>query len=280
MFGRDHGVDRPPFASPEEALRWFEWRRQARMLPVLALGGSLFLWSGVLSLLNRMNTGQDPGSTMLAGSSGLVAAAFVNALGITAALFGAYCFFQNQRLQTGPQKTFFFIRPVSTQTLATARLVVALRSTVVSMVPLVLACAVAVTFAARSEFPTGLATVVERGTGLGGVGIAVLLFCGLLEPFWTLICGIGTLILFGGCAYLFYMARQRDLVEKRNLLIAVAALPLLVVGFATLISWDCYMNGGALRFWPPVNGGMLALAVLPLASLATVPLFMHHARHR
>ena len=312
MFARDRGIDRPPFASPEEAMRWFEWRRQARMLPVLVLGGSLFLWSVALALLDRANVGQSSGSTMLAASGGLVATTFSNALVITAALFGAYCLFQNQRLQTGPQKTFLFVRPVSTKTLATARVVVALRSAVVSMVPLVLACAVAVMLAARSEDPAVVQNyMVHRLLGghavtLGGIDIAVLLLLGMLaavwclqwvgnvvaflalfwigsaclwvlsgfdytrlEPFWTPMLGIGTLMLFAGCGYLFYLAHQRDLVERSRLLIALAALPLLLVGLSTLMSWEGY-----------VNSGMLAFAVLPLAPLATVPLFMHYARHR
>ena len=326
MFARDRGVDRPPFASPEEAMRWFEWRRQGRMLPVLVLGGSLFLGSVALTLLDRANVGQSPESTMLVAYSGLVATAFSNALGIAAALFGAYCFFQNQRLQTGPQKTFLFVRPVSTKTLATARVVVVLRSVVVSMAPLVLACAVAVLLAARSEDPAGLPAVVENymahrllgghAVTLGGIGVAVLLLFGMLaavwclqwvgnvaafvallgigsaclwvvcgfdytrlEPFWPPILGIGTLMLFAGCAYLFYMAHQRDLVERSGLLMALAALPLLAVGFSTLMGWESFVNGGPF-FGVPMDSGLLAFAVLPLAPLATVPLFMHFARHR
>ena len=320
MFARDTGVDRPPFASPEEAMRWFEWRRQAQVLPVLVLGGSLFLGSGALMLLDRMNAGEPTGRTLLAGvSGGLVAAEFLNALWITAGLFGAYCFFQNQRLQTGLQKTFLFIRPVSTKTLATARIVVALRSAVVSLVPLVLACAVAVMFAARSEDTSGLPAVVERNMGLGGIGIAVLLLSGMLAAVWCLqwfgnvaalvtllgvgsavlwvvsgfdalrmesylapMLGLGTLLLFAGCAYLFYMAHRRDLVAGGKLLMALGALPVLAVGFSALMGWETFVNGGRL-FWAPMDSGplgLLAFAVLPVAPLATVPLFMHWARHR
>ena len=61
---------------------------------------------------------------------------------------------------------------------------------------------------------------------------------------------------------------------------ASRSLPLLVVGFTTLVSWEGHVNGGALRLWAPVTSGIPALAVLPLAPLATVPLFMHFARNR
>ena len=297
-------------------MRWFEWRRQARMLPVLVLGGSLFLGSIPLTFVEP-GIGQSSWSTTLAVSSGLVSVAFLNALGITAALFGAYCFFQNHRLQTGPQKTFLFIRPVSTKTLATARVVVALRSSVVSLVPLVLAYVVTVLFMARLEDSTGVPALIERYTGLGGIGVGALLLCGALAAVWCLqwfgnvaaflsllgvgsavlwvlsgfddtrlepmsppVLWIGTFMLFAGCAYLFFAAFRRDLVEKSSLLLTLAALPFLFVGFSTLLSLDGYGDGGFLRIWAPIRSRLLAFAVLPLAPLATVPLFMHLARHR
>ena len=315
-LARHRDVDRPPFASPEEAMRWFEWRRQARMLPVLVLAGSLFLGSVVLTVVGP-GFGQSSWSTTLAFASGPVSVAFLNALGITAALFGAYCFFQNHRLQTGPQKTFLFIRPVSTKTLATARVVVALRSSVASLVPLVLAYVVTVLLMARLEDSTGMPAVIESSTGLGGLGVAAVLLCGALAAVWCLqwfgnvaaflsLLGvgsavlwvmsgfddtrlvpvsppalwIGTFMLFAGCAYLFFAAFRRDLVEKRGLLIALAALPFLFIGFSTLLSLDGYADGGFLRIWAPIRSRLLAFAVLPLAPLATVPLFMHLARHR
>ena len=317
-LARHRDVDRPPFASPEEAMRWFEWRRQARMLPVLVLAGSLFLGSVVLTLAGP-SIGQSAWSMTLAVSGGLVSVAFLNTLGITAALFGAYCFFQNHRLQTGPQQTFLFIRPVSTKTLATARVVVALRSSVVSLVPLVLAYVVTVLFVARVDDSTGMPAVIESSTGLGGLGVATVLLCGALAAVWCLqwfgnvaaflsllgvgsavlwvisgfddtrlrldpasspVLWIGTFLLFAGCAYLFFAAFRRDLVEKRILVIALAALPFLFIGFSTLLSLDGYSDGGYLRIWAPIRSRLLAFAVLPLAPLATVPLFMHLARHR
>ena len=338
-LARHRDVDRPPFATPEEAMRWFEWRRQARMLPVLVLGGSLFLGSVALTVLGP-GIGQTSWNMALAISGGWFAVTFLNALGITAALFGAYCFFQNHRLKTGPQKTLLFIRPVSTKTLATARVVVALRSSGVSLAPLVLAYVVTVLFVARVEDSTGVPAVIESSTGLGGIGVAAVLLCGALAAVWCLqwfgnvaaflsllgvggavlwvISGfddtrlrldpvsppalwIGTFILFAGCAYLFYAAFRRDLVEKRSLLIALAALPFLFVGFSTLLSLDGFGDGGFLRIWAPIRSRLLArgprteggraardrrfrrgsvFAVLPLAPLATVPLFMHLARHR
>ncbi len=290
-LARHRDVDRPPFASPEEAMRWFEWRRQARMLPVLVLGGSLFLGSVALTVAGP-GIGPSAWSTTLVFASGRISVAFLNALGITAALFGAYCFFQNHRLQTGPQKTFLFIRPVSTKTLATARVVVALRSSVASLVPFVLAYVVTVLLMARVEDSTGVPAVIESSTGLGGIGVAAVLLCGALAAVWCLqwfgnvaaflsllgagtallwvISGlddtrlrldpvsppalwIGTFLLFAGCAYLFYAAFRRDLVETRILLIALAALPFLLIGFSTLLSLDGYADGGFLRIWAPIR---------------------------
>ncbi len=54
IFARDRGVDCPPFTSPEEAMRWFEWRRQSRMLPVLVCGVSIFFVITILNLVDNM----------------------------------------------------------------------------------------------------------------------------------------------------------------------------------------------------------------------------------
>ena len=60
---------------------------------------------------------------------------------------------------------------------------------------------------------------------------------------------------------------------------ALGALPLLAAGFSTLMGWESFVNTGPFS-WVPIDSGLLAFAVLPLAPLATVPLFMHYARHQ
>lgn len=312
-FTSDRGVDRPPFTSPEEAMRWFEWRRQGRMLPVLVLGGSIFLGISALASL-EISSAQYPRSTMLAFYGELVAVMCYAALGLAATTLGAYCFFQNQRLQLGSLKTFLFIRPVSTKAIANARLDVVFRSVVVSMVPLVLACAVAVLLSARSTEPTGLTAIVDMG--VGGVGVALLMFFGMLAAVWCVqwfgnllallsALGIGSLfllafidfdsgrveallfwitaiVLFTASALLIYMARQRDLLENKSLYFALAAWPLLVLGFSMLLHWDHYINNGGSLYGLLLHNTstVLTFAVLPLAPLATVPLVMQYARHR
>lgn len=318
IIARDRAVALPPFTSPEEAMRWFEWRRQSRMLPLLVCGASIFFVIIVLTSLDINPS--TPRSTVLAAYGEIVAGICFFMLGLTTATFGAYCCFQNQRLQIGPQKTFLFIRPVSTKAIANARLVVALRSVVISMVPLILVCAVAVLLAARSGTstdPSVLPAFVDKHMGLSGAGIALLLFFGMFAITWCVqwfgnllaplavlgivslfqlavvgndyhrveedyLFGITGLVLFAASAFAGYMAHQRDLVEKKSLYVALAAWPLLAVGFSMLLHWGQYVNNGSSPYELLLHNtsNVLAFAVLPIAPLVTVPLFMHYARHR
>ena len=72
------------------------------------------------------------------------------------------------------------------------------------------------------------------------------------------------------------LAHQRDLVERSRLLIALGGWPLLAAGFSTLMGWESFVNGDPFGlpagpfFWVPMDSGLLALAVLPLAPLSNL----------
>lgn len=243
--------------------------------------------------------------------------AFYFGPGIAAVFCGAYSFFQNQRIQLGPLKTFLFIRPVSTKDLASARIAGTLQSVLISIPPIVVTCAIAVFIAARSNNPDGLPGFVHEHMGLGGVAIAILLLLAFLAALWS-IQWFGNILAFGAifyvgvmafymvaefesfrsymymylreifraailvaylvCAFLFYLAHRRGLLETKNLYIALAAMPFLAAG------WFTFLNLGNLQHGQPYDFAQLAevmpFAILPIAPIATVPLIMHFARHR
>lgn len=321
MIDRDRGVDRPPFASPDEAMRWFEWRRQGRMLPVFALFGAIvFSIYALFQLPNALFERYSWNSAMTVYSVTVVMG-FYTALGSTALFFGAYSFFQNQRIQLGPQKTFLFIRPVSTKNLASARIAATLRSVLISIPPFAVVCAITVFFAARSNDndPNGLPGFVQEHIGLDGAAIAILLLLGIITAIWCVqwfgnLLAFGTIFTVGAwvyitivalksllteteslfesevfatnavlicalvCAFLFYLAHRRGLLETKNFFIALAASPFLAAGFWTFFNWDNIQYGEPYAYAHLAE--IIPFAVLPLAPLATVPLIMHFARHR
>ena len=80
------------------------------------------------------------------------------------------------------------------------------------------------------------------------------------------------------CAFLFYLAHRRGLLETKNLFIALAAMPFLAAGWVTFTYLGNLHHGQPHDF--PQLAEVMPFAVLPLAPLATVPLIMHFARHR
>lgn len=315
IFARDRGVDRAPFASPEEAMRWFEWRRQGRMLPTIVLCGSIVFSIIALAQLPAALSGQYPWNTAMTIYSVAIAMAFYTALGATALFFGSYTFFQNQRIQLGAQKTFLFIRPVSTKDLASARIAATLRSVLITVPPFVIVCAITVFFAARSDDLNGFPGFVQERIGLEGAAIAVLLLLGFTAAIWcaqwfgnilaSLAILAGPAILFSilfeagivseatgniytarifsaiaipGCVYLFYLAHRRGHLKTKHALIAVATLPFLLTGWFTFMNWDNILNAEPYEFTRIAH--ILPFAILPILPFATVPLIMQYARHR
>ena len=334
VFARDRGVDRRPFASPE-AMRWFEWRRQGRMLPVLALCGAIAF---LIIFLRWMPFDAAQGPSAMTVYSVAVAFAFYLGLGIAAVSCGGYNLFQNQRIQLGPLKAFLFIRPVSTKDLAHARISATLRSTLISLAPFAIVCAIAIFFVARSDPQEGLPAFVQGHIGLGGAAIAILLLLGYLGALWclqwsgnivaigsiiaagagifTVIVGVGWIILFAfpaleaaltemetkmapiieskifetiallvitlvsalACAFLFRLAHRRDLLERKSLVMALAAFPFLVAGFSMLQNLDAIDSGQPYDLGHLT--GIIPFAILAILPLATVPLVMNFARHR
>jgi hypothetical protein len=186
LFSGDRGVDRPPFASPEQAMRWFEWRRQSRLLPLIVFVTSMVLAFFILNIVHDIGFEPSTRAAMLAGYGETVAVAFYFGLLAGAVGFGAYCFFQNQRLQLSPLKSFLFTRPVSTKQLGQARIVVVLRSVVISMVPFLLVGAVAILLVIGNTEPTVFRSrlIVNENMDLGGVGITLCCLFGFAAIIW------------------------------------------------------------------------------------------------
>lgn len=214
-----------------------------------------------------------------------------------------------------------FIRPVSTKQIAQARIAVVLQSVVISMFPFLLAYAVAILLSIGDTEPTEYTQHFKEHMELGGVGMALLLcglfailwcfqwlgnllalgtvlstasLAGLIllffidveasreealvtaSAFWMTACisiAVGT--------YAFYRAFQSDLVEKKNLYVALAAWPVLVAGFAVCLNPDRFIRGGGLSELALHEvGALLVFAVLLIVPLGTVPLALQYARHR
>ena len=318
VFGRERRIERPPFNSPDEAMRWFEWRRQSRLLPWLVCGVTIFVLATTVNFM-RMHE-QYLGNEIALVSSQISVGVCCTTLIPTTLVFGAYCCFQNQRLQLGPLQTFFYARPVTTKSIAVARIIVALRSVVLSMIPLLLSCTVAVVLALRdgdTTLPSRLPAFVANHMGLRGAGIALLLFWGMFAIAWCVqwfgnllgpLLVLGTLstvllsvdgsnygavnehvlfvvagfVLFTATAAAGYLAFQRDLIDRRGVYVSLAVWPLLAVGFSTFIHFDQFIYDGQMSYEPMLQHAsvVFAFAAMPVAPLVTVPLFMHLTRHR
>lgn len=315
-ISRDTAADPPPFASPEAAMRWFEWRRQGWKFPVFVV-----LFSITLAVIGiRTNHIPEvlgwPPSTIRAFTAQIVAFSFNMALILAVFGFGSYCLFQNQRIQSGPQKTFLFIRPVSTRALASARISVTLRSLLFGMVPIVIASLVYIALALQSLDEVGIKAMLDRYAGYQAPVIAVFLLVGLFGILWCIqwsgnalallaIFAIPTVVLeivhefyplgsqrietyaliataivaIPTAAYLFHMARREGLLDGKLLVPWLIVWPFILGGFLTLFNWINLDDGNRFVLLGEA-APVLAAAVLPILPLATVPLIMKYARHR
>ena len=305
--------DQRPFASADQAMRWFDWRRQGRMLPFIAIPLSILTSTVAVARIGVSNVGEYPLRTLMAAYGETVVLYFYISLVFSAMFLGALFFFQNFRLQTGPQRAFLFIRPVTTKALASARVAGALRSVLVSMVPLAIAGAVAIVLAAWSTVAGGLSGFVDQHMGIGGTVIALLSLIGIFAMVWCVqwfgamvalfaLWLVSTIfvevldvfypvnrvsyalwltgaIAIAGCAYLFYKAHQLGLLDRKSVRIGLIAWPLLAAGFLTRLIWGHLIDGQPYDF-TYLSQTVFVAAALPIAPFATVPLIMHWARHR
>jgi len=128
---RRYDTVRAPFKSPHAAQRWLETLRLCTSFPALLFG----LLS--ISVLLEFAPTLDPTNTLpnLLGSHHLDHPEFfMRCLIGSAAGAGAIMAFLNFRLLTGPLRSFYFLRPMSTRDLASARLFSTIR---ILLVPLV-----------------------------------------------------------------------------------------------------------------------------------------------
>ena len=315
IFMRDRGVERPPFQSPEEAMRWFEWRRQGRILPAGAIFASIVFSIFAVSQVHKPLISEYPFNSAMTVYFVAITIAFYTALGVATISCGCYTLFQNQRIQLGPEKTFLFIRPVSTKDLATARIAATLKSVLIAIPPFVIVCAITIFFAARADDPNGLPGYVQERIGLDGAAIALFLLLGFMTIIWcaqwfgnvlaalaivalpaitfSILSESGVIsetagylytarvfsaIAIPGCAYLFYLAHKRGQLEMKHIYMALAVMPLLAAGCFTFMNLDNFLNAEPYDFIRAVH--LIPFAILPIAPLATIPLVMNYARHR
>ncbi len=124
----DRGRELPPFESPSAAQRWFELRRLAPFALVYAAGALTLAPLSVLS-----NTYADRFSSdytvaerwyWTVGQYGMtIPFVFIYSAGTA----GAFLAFLNARMQRGPMIAFLFLRPMSTENIAYARVAAAVR---------------------------------------------------------------------------------------------------------------------------------------------------------
>ncbi len=305
-----------PFESAEAAMRWFEWRRQGWNFPVFVALLSITFAIFAIRTNSVIETLEWSPDQVRAFVSQVVAIAFYTALGLAVFMFGAYALFQNQRIQLGPEKSFLFIRPVSTRSLALARTTVALRSLLLAIVPMCIVSLVTIYLALQIDEKSGVGAMIERYGSLQAFIIALFLLLGLCGALWcvywsgnglavlmifaipmivmqtipafdslspdqveTYALGVTALVTIPTTLYLFYRARRERLLDVKALLPWIVAWPFVLGGFLTFANWVNLQDGNPFVLFGE-SVPVLAVAMVPILPLATVPLIMQYARHR
>lgn len=176
------------FQSPEHALRWYEYRRQARLLPRLVT---------VLTALLVVYILVDPGTIPEAFSlypeevhTAIYASyAFIvsyGALAVGTFIVGGIFTFQNRRANLGPDSAILFHRPVSSRAMAWAKMAAYFRGSVMAVVPLAVTAAVALILGSRTtERTTFLVALARDYPGWEGVMLGAGMSIGVLILVWS-----------------------------------------------------------------------------------------------
>lgn len=308
------------FESPEQALRWYEHRRQARLLPAMVLFITLAIVAvGLGSTYENItsgNFGSHPDSVFAAMYAQASAVGAYAALGLATLITGGIFLVQNYRALTRPISIFLFNLPVPTDRLASARFLPLLRATALAVVPLVLAVAIYVLLVSRTFERFTLSWLLDRYGLLEGLGIGALLLIAAYAGVWSAIWfgnAFAVLIVFHASMIIvralsifdntFDMARLVYELRLTAVVVLSASIVLFVqarwLGFLStrrlLIALAAMPIAGAgfltlMNFDNLANGNAFdfhfltyavpALIALPVLPIVTTPLVMHWARHR
>ncbi|MEK7795119.1 MAG: hypothetical protein AAB353_11340 [Candidatus Hydrogenedentota bacterium] len=304
------------FESPEQALRWYENRRQARLLPAMVLFITLAVVAVAIGSdyenITSGDFGSHPDSVFRAMYSQAAFMGAYAALGLATLITSGIFLAQNYRALMRPISIFLFNLPVPTDRLASARFLPLLRATALAVAPLVLAVVIYVLLVSLTGERFTLSWLFDRYSVLEGLGIGALLLIAAYASVWSVIWfgnafavlivyGVSIIILTAGNDFtpdrgefalqltavvvlsastvLFVRARQLGFLNPRRLLMALAAMPIAGAGFLTLMNFDNLANGNAFDFHY-LTYAVPALIALPVLPIVTTPLAMHWARHR
>jgi hypothetical protein len=308
----------PPFASKEQAMRWYETRRQTRIYPVLAI--ALFLVIFFFGALKDIAALIEPFDYPLEVAMVVVGEVlFVTAaacLLIATFLASGIFFFQNQRTFMGGAKTFLFIRPAATTTLANARHMALFRSLAMACLPFLLIAAAVLYVDSKSIESSTFRAFIDSYSGIEQFVFTALIIIGCMACLWSVL-WLGNLLAFlmvyGLCVmpleYLPFFAdiheltrtryalqataivmfllvvplaivvHRRGLLERRVVLSMVSGLPWLAAGIFIIANYQNLGLGKPLDF-SALKAIVPATVLVPLVPLLATPLFLNWARHR
>jgi hypothetical protein len=320
VFGNYRSVETelPPFASKEQAMRWYETRRQTRIYPGMAVGFFVFIFLfGALKDIPAMIEPHDyPLEVQLVVIGEILFVTAAGSLLVATFLTSGIFLFQNQRAHMGGAKTFLFIRPATTNTLANARLLALLRSVVVASIPfLMIAAAVYVADSQSSESST-FRGFIDHYTSVDGLIIAALMIVGCIAALWSVLWLsnlVAFLVVFAICTMpleylpmfaevhemtriqyslrataavmfllvipLSYFVKRKCLISNRTILYTLVAVPVLAGGILVAANYENIAEGNSIDY-TLLTYTVPALVLLPITPLLTTPLFLHWARHR
>lgn len=308
----------PPFASQDQALRWYESRRQARIYPGLVFilfAGVFFIGAGK-DIAHFIKPYEDSLNLILIVIGEILFVTLYGSLIVATLLTGGIFLFQNYRAYGSGAKTFLFIRPASTSTLSSARIAAILKSLVVTFIPVLALTTVVFIIDHGSTEASTFRTFINDYYGWDGVIIAILSLIGVMAAIWVglwlgnliaflMLFALATMFLeytpmfrethelvrgiYGlrvtavlsliVVATLFIAAKRKGLLDARYLTAGFLATPLIALGFLMCLNLETLDQGGSMDY-SYLTYSVPAALFLPLTPLLTVPLFMHWARHR
>lgn len=315
---RHRSSDLPPFGSQAQALRWYETRRQTRIYPglVFTLFAGIFVLGALKDVVAFITPYDFSFEVVLVVLGEVILVTLYGSLAIGTLLCSGIFLFQNQRAQLSGAKTFLFIRPASTKSLALARLVAFLRSVAVTLIPIVLLTVLVFAFDLGSSENSTFRGFIDHHWGWDGLVIVGLTLVGVATMLWVglwlgnilaflIVFSLPTMVIeyfpmfseiheftrgvyalrvtavlgLGTAIVLFVAAKRRGLLEKWSMASALVALPFLAAGFLMCLNANNMSDGLAMDY-SYLGYTVPALILLPIAPLLTVPLVMDWARHR
>lgn len=304
-----------PFAGPEDAVRWFERRRQSYLFSgILAVSYALYFAPFSLYVAYHNYGGLHFSRLTYAGiylDAALLG--LLQAVGCATLVTGGFYLLMNRRLYHAAAGRFIYTRPVATGVLAQARLQTTATRVLLALVPLVALGLVVLEVDHRIEesmllnrlLPTygmlgtmllfTLAFLGIVGASWGGiwmahviaVAVAYLIFSALLDvlggPFWDrdetalLLCLVGCVCALG---WLALQCRRRGLLDRRVVVQGIVTVTVLGLAYPLLYNFGRVEAGTIVHFGWEWSWGMPVAIAVAVAPFLTVPLSMDWARHR